>query len=73
MSRPTFAELLAMPGVMVARSKQKMLNDLPELVALSADNAACEKLRHATDVVIEPFEEPWGKRFMKLAEEMVVV
>ncbi len=66
-----FDALYDMPGVMVARSRQAMLDALPSLVALSGDDAACERLRRATDVIVEPFDEPWGRRFTNLAEELV--
>lgn len=66
-----FDALYDMPGVMVARSRQTMLDSLPALVALSGDGPACEKLRKATDVIIEPFEESWGRRFTDLAEELI--
>jgi hypothetical protein len=66
-----FDALYDMPGVMVARSRQAMLDSLPALVALSGDGPACVKLRKATDVIIEPFEESWGQRFTDLAEELI--
>jgi len=65
-----FDALYAMPGVMVACSRQAMLDALPPLLALSRDTEARERLRSATDFIIEPFDEPWGRRFVALAEEL---
>ena len=66
-----FDAMYAMPGVMVARSRDAMLSSLPELLDNAGDPAMMQALKQATDTVVEPFDEPWGKRFVRLAEDMV--
>jgi hypothetical protein len=65
-----FDALYEMPGVLIARSRASMLQALPGLMTLASDAAATSALCKATDVIVEPFEESWGDRFVALAEEL---
>lgn len=66
-----FDAMYAMPGVLVARSRDAMLRALPELLDNANNATMMQALRQATHTVVEPFDEPWGKRFVRLAEDMV--
>ena len=66
-----FDAMYTMPGVLVARSRDAMLRSLPELLDNAGDTTMMQALRQATNVVVEPFDEPWGRRFVRLAEDMV--
>ena len=66
-----FDALYEMPGVLIARSRKDMLDTLPRLMSLASDETATSALRKATDIIVEPFEESWGERFVELAEALV--
>ena len=68
-----FDALYEMPGVMVARSRHSMLEVLPSLMAMTANDDARERLRRATDFIVEPFDKPWSQRFVDLVEEQEAV
>ena len=65
-----FDALYEMPGVLIARSRNAMLETLPGLMALAGNETATQALRKATDVIVEPFERSWGERMVDLAEEL---
>jgi len=57
----------------VARSRHSMLEVLPSLMAMTANDDARERLRRATDFIVEPFDKPWSQRFVDLVEEQEAV
>lgn len=65
-----FDAMYRMPGVITANGREAMLAALPELLEKAADPQLAADLRKATEFVVAPFEETWGRRMVALVEEL---